>query len=421
MAVEKQKELYAELLIQIGVNLQLGQSLLITSEIVHREFVRYVVAAAYKAGARFVMTDYIDVPTDKMRFLYGRPENLDHIPQYIVARAEEIVRDKWARLALVGEEFPNLLDDVDSALMRRASAARSQALKHYVAAQMADAFPWCVAAVPTMPWAQKVYPNETPQQAFDNLWKTILRMVRADLPDPVDAWKQHDIKLKHIAAHMAREQVRAVHFFDATIGPDGKPSTDLTVGLTDAPIWMAASGRTQDGQLFIANMPSEEIFTAPHRQRVQGWVRTSKPIFPLLREVRDAYFRFEDGMVVDYSARVGQDALDEFFKIEGTRQLGEVALVDTRSPINQSGLVFYDVLFDENAACHIAFGKAYPTCMVDGEKLSADAQVAAGLNHSDAHDDFMIGTATMDVIGITADGCRLTIMRQGQFVPEITN
>ena len=118
---------------------------------------------------------------------------------------------------------------------------------------------------------------------------------------------------------------------------------------------------------------------------------------------------------------MGQDALDEFFKIEGTRQLGEVALVDTRSPINQSGLVFYDVLFDENAACHIAFGKAYPTCMVDGEKLSADAQVAAGLNHSDAHDDFMIGTATMDVTGITADGRRLTIMRQGQFVPEITN
>ena len=416
ISVEKQKALYAKLLIKIGVNLQVGQSLLITSEVAHREFVRHVVVAAYQAGARFVITDYIDVPTDKMRFLHGRPENLDHVPGYVIARSEEIVRDKWARLALVGEEFPNFMDDVNPALLRRASAARAQALKAYVAAQMADAFPWCVAAVPTVPWAQKIYPNATPKQAYAKLWKTILSMVRADLPDPIEAWRQHDQKLKRISAFMDQEQIRAVRFVDSVVGPDGQPNTDLTVGLTDAPLWMAASGKTQDGQAFIANMPSEEIFTAPHRNKVNGWVRTSKPIFPLLREVRDAYFRFENGVVVDYSAGVGQEALDEFFKIAGTRQLGEVALVDTRSPINQSGLVFYDVLFDENAACHIAFGKAYPTCMMDGEKLSEEAQVAAGLNHSDAHDDFMIGTATMDVTGIALDGRELSIMRQGQFV-----
>ena len=419
ISVEKQKARYAQLLIKIGVNLQVGQSLLITSEVAHREFVRHVVAAAYEAGARFVITDYQDVPTDKMRYLHGRPENLDYLPGYVITRSEEIVRDKWARLALVGEEFPNFLDDVDPALMRRAAAARAQALKTYAAAQMADVFPWCVAAVPTVPWAQKVYPTETPKQAYAQLWKTILRMVRADLPDPVGAWQQHDKKLKHIASYLDQEQVRAVRFVDTIMGPDGKPNSDLTVGLTDAPVWMAASGKTQDGQMFIANMPSEEIFTAPHRDKVTGWVRTSKPIFPLSREVQDAYFRFENGIVVDYSARVGQNTLDEFFKIEGTRQLGEVALVDTRSPINQSGLVFYDILFDENAACHIAFGKAYPTCLRDGEKLSGDAQVAAGLNHSDAHDDFMIGTATMDVIGISANGHELPIMRQGQFVTEI--
>lgn len=419
MSLEEQKALYAELLIKIGVNLQVGQSLLITAEIAHREFVRHVVAAAYKAGAKFVATDYLDIPTEKMRYLHGRPEFLDEFPDYLVARGDEIVREKWARLALVGEEFPNYMDDVDPVLMRRAAATRSRKLQRYVAEQMADAFPWCVAAVPTVPWAQKIFTAESAETAYNNLWQTILRMVRADQSDPVAAWKQHDKRLKRISAFLDEQQIRAVHFVDSKLGPDGLPNSDLRVGLTDAPVWMAASGKTRDGQEFIANMPSEEIFTAPHRAKVTGHVRTSKPIFPLLREVRDAYFKFENGVVVDYSAEVGQDSLDEFFKIEGTRQLGEVALVDDRSPINQSGLVFYDVLFDENAACHIAFGKAYPTCMKEGEVLSLEAQIAAGLNHSDAHSDFMIGTATMNVTGISADGRQLPIMKLGQFVPEI--
>lgn len=413
---QRQVELYADLIVKIGINLQPEQSVSISGELGHAEFVRALAASAYKAGAKYVRVNWIDDPTSKARFLHSKPEYLDYFPAYEVATAHALLDEGWARISLTGATFPDLFDDVDPALMRRTQVARAQQMGFYMKAMMANQVQWCVAAVPTPAWARKVFPDLAADEALKKLWATVLQMVRADQPDPIAAWQAHDQKLRHITRLMAQHQVMSVHFFDPALADDGQPSTDLTIGLTDAPQWVAASSPRPDGVRFLPNMPTEEVFTTPHKARVNGYVRTSKPGFPFEREVRNAYFKFENGVVVDFRAEVGQDVLAQLMEMSGARQLGEVALVDVRSPINQSGLIFYDTLFDENAVCHIAFGRAYPEGVVGASELTDDELAAFGVNNSDAHEDLMIGTATMNVTGLCADGRTVEIMRNGEFV-----
>jgi aminopeptidase len=218
---------------------------------------------------------------------------------------------------------------------------------------------------------------------------------------------------------MQAEQVRAVHLFDPALASDGKPATDLTIGLTDRPLWVGGSASTPAGVVFQPNMPTEEIFCTPHNERTEGYVRTSRPSYPMQREVDGAYFRFEQGEVVEFHAASGEDVLAQFFAIDGAKRLGEIALVDTRSPIFQSGRTYYEILFDENAACHFAFGEAYPECVEGGGSMSREELAALGVNGAETHVDFMVGTPTMNVTGITADGRRIPIMQAGQFVAAV--
>lgn len=410
---------YAELLIQSGVNLQPGQSLRIGAELEHADLVRLVTAAAYRAGARYVHVDWTDGPTAKQRLLHSQAEHLAFMPEYEIARHQEMVNDTWARLALTGDAHPDLFDDVDPLRLRKIGQVRAQKLRFYSQAQMANHLPWCVAGVPTRAWAQKVFPHLAPAEAHALLWQTVLRTCRLDQPDPVIAWQQHERLLKGIIGFLAQQQVRAVRFVDALSGPDGNPRTDLTIGLTDAPQWMGGGAITTQGIPFFPNMPTEEVFTTPHNRRTTGWVRTSKPTFPLERRVENAYFRFEAGEVVEYSATIGQDVLEQFFAIPGARHLGEVALVDVRSPVNQVNTTFYDILFDENAACHIAFGEAYPEGMIGAASMDEEELAAQGVNLADTHVDFMIGTPTMNLYGQCADGRTLPLMVDGQFTPEV--
>jgi aminopeptidase len=410
---------YAQLLIRIGVNLQPGQSLRIGGELAHADFIRRVAAQAYRAGARYVHVDWNDAPLARARLLHSTPDALDFLPAYEVARHQQMVDERWPRLALVGPEFPDLLNDVDPAAIRRTSDARMKALRFYLQAQMAHQIQWCVAAVPTPAWAQKVLPDLTPDQAIDRLWSVILQTVRANQPDPVAAWQAHTRTLQGITRFMARQGVRSLHFFDPTPGPDGQPSTDLQLGLTDSPVWVGASSHTPEGVEFLPNMPTEEIFCAPHNARTEGYVRTSRPCFPFEQRVEDAYFRFADGEVVEFHAAVGQEVLKQFFDIRGARRLGEVALVDVRSPVHQSGLTFFETLFDENAACHIAFGEAYPECIEGGNERSEEELAKLGINLADTHVDMMIGTPTMNVTGRCLDGRELPLMVKGQFTTEV--
>jgi aminopeptidase len=418
-SLQTQQKLYAELLIKIGVNLQPGQALRIGAELEHREFARLVCAAAYQAGARYVQMDWADTPIARNRLLYSQPDYLDFFPEYEVARHHEMADDRWARLTLVGAEFPTIFDDVDPAVMRRVASVRSKKVKFYTQAVMASQIQWCVAAVPTAAWAKQVFDSLSADEATTKLWQVILRMCRVDQTDPVAAWRQHDHNLKQVANFMARNQVRSIRYFDPTPGPDDKPATDLMIGLTDHPVWIGGSSFTPGGVEFQPNMPTEEVFTTPHNQRAEGWVRTSKPAFPFEREVTNAYFRFAQGELVEFQTEKGQEVLEQFFQIPGARRLGEVSLVDERSPVNQSGLIFYETLFDENAVCHMAFGRAYPEGLENGSALSEEELRAQGVNESDTHVDFMIGTPSMQVTGLCQDGREVLIMHKGQFTPEV--
>ncbi len=415
----EQQHIYAHLLICLGVNLQPGQALRIRAELVHREFVRMLATQAYEAGARLVDVEWIDPLLVATRLQHSRQEYLSYLPEFEAARAREILDTDWAIISVSGSEYPSAFDAVDPELMRTAMAAQFQKLAFWRAGLMRNELAWCVCAAPTPAWAQKVFPDLPAEEAVQALWREILAAVRADQPDPIAAWSEHDSKLKQLTAYLEKRQVRSLHFFDPAPGEDGKPRTDLIVGLTDRPRWLAGSGTTAKQLTFFPNMPTEEAFSTPHRQRAQGWVRSSRPGFPFQREVRDAYFRFEDGEVVEFRAEHGEEILAQYFEIPGTRRLGEVALVDTESPIFQSGLIFHNILFDENAACHIAFGKAYPGGVQNGDSLGEEELLSVGVNQSDMHQDFMIGTTTMNITGIDADGEPVPIMEQGRFPAEV--
>ncbi len=411
---------YAQLIIKSGVNLQPGQGLSVRAELEHAPFVRQLVAAAYQAGAKHVFVQWDDDPTTRARLLNVAADSVEYVPPFDVVRLQQMLDEGWARVSLVGPAHPTIMNDVPPAIMRRASAARSVATKFYSDATMTNRIPWCVAAVPTQAWAQQVFPELSAHDAVAQLWTTIFATARADQPDPQAAWLAHEHTLESVAAALIQLHVRSLHFVDATPGRDGKPATDLVVGLSEAPVWIGGSGHTPQDVRFQPNIPTEEIFTTPHNMHVEGWVSTSKPTFPFGRRVEGGWFRFSKGQVVEHHAEVGEEVLDEFFLIPGAQRLGEIALVDVRSPVNEAGRVFYEILFDENCVCHMAFGDAYPGGVVAGESMTADEREAVGINSSQTHVDFMIGTPTMDVTGITADGVRVPIMVQGRFVDALT-
>ncbi len=417
-ALDAQIQSYADLLIHTGVNLQPRQGLLVRAELGHAPFVRRIVAAAYKAGASYVHIEWVDAPTTAAMLSHTDVEQLE-LPAFEIERFRHLVDGGWARLSLVGEEFPKALAEVDPNALRAWTIKRSRAVKFYTEAMMGNKLQWCVAGVPTPAWAQRVFPHKPAEEAVDALWQTILRMTRAAQPDPAAAWDALNRQVKGVAAFLQHNQVHTLHFTDAAPDGDGKPSTDFFVGLADGARWVGGASYTPAGVQFQPNVPSEEVFTMPHNQRTRGYVRTSRPTFPMQREVSDAWFRFEAGEVVEFGAAVGEDVLAQFFTIDGAKRLGEVALVDASSPIFQSGLLFYEILFDENAACHIAFGEAYPECVEGGGSMSREELVARGANFSDTHVDFMIGTASMNLTGLCADGREVVIMHDGRFDPAV--
>ncbi len=357
-----------------------------------------------------------DAPTSKQRFLHSDPDFLDYFPGYEKERHQYWLSNHWARLALVGPEYPNTFDDVNASIMRRAAVARSSMLTFYMNRMMANDIQWCVAAAPTRAWAQQIFPDLSGSEALEELWKLVLHTCRVDTEDPTLAWQEHCARLNNVIDTLAQKHVRSVRFVDSAKDEQGQTLTDLTVGLTDKPVWMGVDSQTPEGTSFIANMPTEEVFSTPHNQRTEGYVRTTKPAFPFEREVRDAYFRFEAGEVVEFSAENGEETLEEMFAIDGAKRLGEVALVDISSPIYQSNLTFYETLFDENATCHIAFGSAYPEGYEGGTEMTEEQLTVVGVNRSQTHVDMMIGSPTMNVFGSCVDGTTITIMENGKFL-----
>lgn len=398
---------YADLALHVGVGLRPGQRVLLRTDIAAAPLARRIVAAAYRAGAPYVDVRYGDEQVDLARFRHAPDGSFEALP---TGRTEAYVAmaERGDAVISLGAGDPELLAEVDPERVATARAANGRAMKPFSRHVMSDRVPWTVLAVPTPAWAAKVFPDDPPERALERLWQAVFQATRVDRDDPVGAWNSHVEALEDRARQLNESRYAALRFRG--------PGTDLTVGLADDHVWKGGASHAASGQRFVANLPTEEVFTAPHANRVAGTVRAAMPLAYGGRLIEGFELDFEDGRVVAARAEGGEEVLTRLLDTdEGARRLGEVALVSVDSPIHRTGLLFYNTLFDENAASHVALGEAYRFCVEGGPSMSDEEAAAHGLNESAMHVDFMIGTPESDVDGVRADGGSEPLIRAGRF------
>lgn len=403
---------YAELVVKVGLNIQPGQRLLIRlTPLEAAPLVHAIADFAYQAGARLVDVQWRDEDLILSRFKYAPRDSFNEIAQYRMDGLVQHLKNGDALLSIHAAN-PDLLNGQDPELVATMMQAYQKALLPASSLIMRDAINWLVISYPAKAWAQKIFPDTDPDTAVEKLWKVILHICRLDRDDPVAAWQQHNTKLKAVSAYLNERRYTALKYT--------APGTDFTVGLPDGHIWKGAESVSEAGIRFMANIPTEEVFTMPHKDRAEGVVTASKPLNYGGSLIENFSLTFKDGKVVDVKAEKGEDTLRKLVEMDdGSCRLGEVALVPYSSPISQSGLLFYNTLFDENAASHLALGRAYKFTMEDGTTMSDDEFAARGGNFSLTHVDFMVGNNHMDVDGITADGKREPVMRRGEWAFEV--
>ena len=413
---EEKLDRFAQVAVHVGLNLQAGQELLISATVEMMPLVRRIVEHAYRAGALLVTTFYSDDEAILARYRYAADASFDHAAQWMADGIAAAFSGGAARIALAGAD-PALLAGQDPAKVSRANIAASKANKPAMELITRHAINWSIVAAATPAWARLVFPALPQDQALTQLWDAIFIASRATSDDPVAAWKAHSQHLHERVTFLNRKRYHALRFH--TAGPDGKPDgvTDLTVGLADDHLWAGGGGVSGNGVFSNANIPTEECFTTPHKDRVDGVVQASKPLSHQGTLIEDIRCRFVAGRIVEATASTGEDVLNRLISTDdGARRLGEVALVPHSSPIAQTGILFWNTLFDENAASHIALGQAYATCLIEGERMDADVLASKGANASLIHVDWMIGSARMNVDGIHANGTGEPLMRLGEWV-----
>jgi aminopeptidase len=410
---------YASVIVRVGLNIQPGQRLLIGVPIYgrygtnpeHAPLVRRVVQQAYQAGARLVDVLWHDDQHRLIRVQHAPPDTLDAVPEWRAGVLADAMRNGDAALGIFAEN-PTLLAEQDPALVGRMQSARFRAIAEGMGLLMHNRSNWSVTTAPLDGWSQQVYPELPSEQANAAFWDDLFRITRADQPDPLAAWRAH---IRALEIHTARLNARRYDELHLRA-----PGTDLRIGLPDGHVWRSGAMTSQNGINFVANIPTEEVFTLPHRERVNGTVRATLPLAYGGGFIEDFSLTFRDGRVVDFRAKQGEASLRQALDTdEGARFLGEIALVPHSSPISRTGRVFGYVLIDENAASHIALGKAYAFSLDGGTQMD-DAQFkAAGGNLSSLHLDFMIGSGAMAVDGITPTGESEPIMRGGEWVDGV--
>ena len=399
---------YARLLIETGLNLQKGQTLVISAPVDCASFVRLCASAAYDLGCREVVTRWVDDFLTREKYLRGDSAIFDEVPEWL-SRFHNDYSEGGAAWLSIHASDPEALKGVDPERIRRSSIASGKALEPFRRRQMTNFFPWCVASVPTLAWAEKVFPDLKGEAAMNALWEAILKAVRVtDEGDPIKLWEEHRRKLTERKNKLNAWQFKALRYKNSL-------GTDLTVGMPKNHFWEGGGETTLGGIDFCANIPTEEVFSAPKRDEVNGVVFASKPLV-LGGNIVDGFrLEFKDGRVVKAYAETGQEFLDSQLSVdEGAAYLGEVALVPFDSPISNTGILFYNTLFDENASCHFALGEAYP-CIENGAKMSKEELKAAGLNDSITHVDFMVGTPDLSITGITWEEEEVPVFVNGNF------
>lgn len=398
----------ADVAIRVGLNLQPGQELVMTSPMEALPLARLITDAAYRAGASIVTTLFSDDQLTLSRYRHGRAEGFDTATGWLYDGMAEAFRRGAARLAIVGDD-PGLLAGQDPSLIARANRARSQAYRQALELITASAINWSLVPYAAPAWAKAMFPDLSETEATARLWDAVFAATRIDEADPVAAWAAHNAALMARRRMLNERRYAALRFRG--------PGTDLTVGLADQHAWMGGQTKARNGVIGNPNIPTEEVFTTPHAARTEGHVSATKPLSYGGTLIRDIRVRFEGGVIVEAKASTGQEVLQRMIESdEGARRLGEVALVPASSPISASGLLFLNTLFDENAASHIALGQAYKKCFVDGDTLGEAEFAARGGNSSLIHVDWMIGSDKVDVDGIDAEGRAEPVMRAGEWV-----
>ncbi|HDJ7703701.1 TPA: aminopeptidase [Staphylococcus aureus] len=401
---------YAELLVKVGMNVQPKQPVFIRSSVETLELTHLIVEEAYHCGASDVRVVYSDPTLKRLKF---ENESVEHfanheIKSYDVEARMDYVKRGAANLALISED-PDLMDGIDSQKLQAFQQQNARAFKGYMESVQKNQFPWVVAAFPSKAWAKRVYLELSVEEAYIKFIDEVFDIVRIDGNDPVENWRQHIANLSVYAQKLQQKKYHALHYVSE--------GTDLTVGLAKNHIWEDATSYVNGKkQAFIANIPTEEVFTAPDRNRVDGYVTNKLPLSYNGTIIDQFKLMFKDGEIIDFSAEKGEAVLKDLINTdEGSRRLGEVALVPDDSPISNRNTIFYNTLFDENAACHLAIGSAYAFNIQGGTEMTVEEKIASGLNDSNVHVDFMIGSSDLTIYGIFEDGSKELVFENGNW------
>jgi len=397
----------AEVAIKVGLQFQPGQDLFLTAPVSALPLVRRIAEHAYKAGAGLVTPMLSDEEITLARYRNASDASFDRAASWLYEGIGKAFDNNTARLAIVGDN-PMLLAGEDPAKVARASKANSMAYQPALEKIAGFDINWNIVAYPGSSWAKLVFPDDAEDVAVNKLADAIFAASRVDGADAVGAWAKHNAALQSRTAWLNGQRFSALHFTG--------PGTDLTIGLADGHEWQGGSSTAKNGITCNPNIPTEEVFTTPHARRVSGHVSSTKPLSYQGTLIDNIAVRFEEGRIVEAKASKGEEVLNKVLDTdEGARRLGEVALVPHSSPISKSGLLFYNTLFDENAACHIALGQCYSKCFLDGAKLSPEQIAAQGGNKSFIHIDWMIGSDKVDIDGVHTDGRRVPVFRKGEW------
>jgi aminopeptidase len=411
---DRKLDQFAELIVKVGINVQPGQKLVVNGKNFTRgvnleaaPLMRRVAHHAYKTGARLVDIIWDDPELTLERLKHAPKDSFEEFPTWRTRAMEEYLGAGNALLTIYSDDpdrYKGFDTDTINVLQRTMETNLAPAMEHL----MMNRFNWSLVALPVPGWAQKLYPKDSPEGAVDKLWEKIFELCRLDRDDPVKAWDEHIANLQTRSSHLTEKNYSALKYTG--------PGTDLKIGLPEGHIWESARIKSTAGVPYVANLPTEEVFSMPHKDRVDGTVAATMPLSRAGTIIEDFTITFKDGRAVDFQAKKGEEVLKGLLETdEGSRRLGEVALVPDSSPIAQSRMMFYNTLFDENAASHIALGRAYRSTMKGGEGMTSEQFSSAGGNDSLVHEDFMIGSNKLDIDGITKNGKAEPVMRQGEW------